>query len=272
MSSFAPFAARPLDAHGKDEALRLATGAGLHGVYLHNDLLADQGETIAFWGREGMVGCAWFGPRGNLVLVESVPLDPVRVAEAVQNSRWPWRIALGPRASVDALAQRLTSPPLVLRDQIYYGVAPGGAVHTNRGVAVRKAARGDRDRLMQAALELNHSDLNVDPARVDRRWLRDSVASRIDSGTSLVLGPVGGFHCKLDLGSVGPAGVVLEGVYTFPADRGRGHAGALVAAAANAAVEPIVCLHVSATNLPARRAYERAGMREQQSCRLLLCG
>lgn len=272
MSSFAPFAARPLDPHGRTEALALAARAGLHGVYLQNDLLAGQGETLAFWGREGMVGCAWFGPRGNLVLVEEEPLDPVRVAEAVQNSRWPWRIALGPRGAIDELSKRLSGPPLVLRDQVYYGAKAGTGAELEGMHEVRRASRLDRERLVQAALELNHSDLNVDPARVDRRWLKDSVVGRIASGTSLVLGPPGGFHCKLDLGSQGPAGVVLEGVYTFPPSRGRGFAAALVAAATRAATEPVVCLHVSATNAPARRAYERAGLAAAQQCRLLLCG
>lgn len=272
MSSFAPFAARPLDPHGRVEALALAARAGLHGVYLQNDLSAGQGETLAFWGRDGMVGCAWFGPRGNLVIVEEESLDPVRVAEAVQNSRWPWRIALGPKGAIDELGKRLSGPPLVLRDQVYYGALPGAAPDLDGVSEVRRAARLDRERLVQAALELNRSDLNVDPARVDRRWLRDSVIGRITSGTCLVLGPPGGFSAKLDLGSQGPAGLVLEGVFTFPEARGRGFAAALVAAATRDATEPIVCLHVSATNLPARRAYERAGLEPKQQCRLLLCG
>jgi GNAT superfamily N-acetyltransferase len=271
MSSFPPFAARPLDASLRSEALALAAEAGLHGVYLQNDLRAGLGETLALWGREGLLGCAWFGPRGNMVLVEREPLDPTLVADAVQLARWPWRIALGPKAPIDALATRLSGPPLVLRDQIYYGTEPQRVARLPAAVDSRRAVRADRDRLMAAALELNRSDLNVAPERVDRRWLRESVTARINDGTSLVIGPEGGFYCKLDLGSYGPAGVVLEGVYTFPAARGKGHAAALVSAAASAANGPVVCLHVSATNLPARRAYEHAGMEPRQSCRLLLC-
>ncbi|MEQ1631001.1 MAG: GNAT family N-acetyltransferase [Planctomycetota bacterium] len=271
MSSFPPFAPRPLDPSGQSEALAIAAEAGLHGVYLQNDLRAGQGETLALWGRDEMLGCAWFGPRGNMVLVERVPLDPVAVADAVHMARWPWRIALGPAASIDAISKRLSGPPLVLRDQVYYGAEPSGAPSLPAAESARPAVRSDRDRLMAAALELNRSDLNVAPERVDRRWLRESVTSRIVDGTSLVLGPPGGFSCKLDLGSRGPAGEVIEGVYTFPDARGKGHAAALVAAATSRSKGPIVCLHVSATNLPARRAYERAGLRPQQSCRLLLC-
>jgi predicted GNAT family acetyltransferase len=64
---------------------------------------------------------------------------------------------------------------------------------------------------------------------------------------------------------------VIEGVYTFPEARGKSHAGALVAAAALAYRGPMACLHVSTANVPARRAYERAGLQAERSCRLLLC-
>ncbi|MEC7724842.1 MAG: GNAT family N-acetyltransferase, partial [Planctomycetota bacterium] len=74
-----------------------------------------------------------------------------------------------------------------------------------------------------------------------------------------------------DLGSQGPAGDVLEGVYTFPEHRGRGYATSLVAGAMAANDTP-ASLHVAAHNAPARRAYEAAGMREAGTCRLLLLG
>lgn len=270
MSQFPPFHGRPVDEHGTDAAMALARAAGVHGVYLANALADGHGETVCLWGADELLGCLWFGPRGNLVILEQQPLDPARVASTVHAVRWPWRIALGPTATVDALRSVLTGPPLVHRDQIYYGCSPTEATPTT--AAVRAAVRADRDRLMAATLELNRDDLNVDPRRVDRRWLREMVASRIADGSSLVLGEPGAIDCKLDLGSRGAAGLVLEGVFTFPAARGRGLASGLVAAVAGAATEPLVCLHVSAHNAPARRAYERAGLRELGRCRLLLSG
>lgn len=270
MPAFPPFQHRPIDPAGRAEALALAASAGLHGVYMRNDLAVGVGEAIGLYGQEGLLGCLWFGPRGNLVVVEQQPLDPERVADAVQLARWPWRIALGPGPSLDALAQRLSGPPLVLRDQVYYGCAPSEAARLPGREDARAAVRADRDRLVDAGLDLNHRDLSIRPDRVDRRWMRDAAASRIADGTSLVVGPPGAFHSKLDLGSRGQAGLVIEGVYTFPELRGHGHAAALVAAAAASERGPVACLHVNAANVPARRAYERAGLLPERTCRLLL--
>ena len=271
MASFAPFQARPLVDADRAHALSLAQEVGLHGVYLRNDLSAGIGEAIGLHGQDDLLGCIWFGPRGNMVVIEREPLDPYRVAEAVESAQWPWRIALGPAAALNLLADRLPAPPLVLRDQVYYGCRPEDAQPLDGSLEVRPAQRGDRERLVDAALDLHHLDLNIRPDRVDRRWLREAVTARIADGTCLVLGPVGGFHSKLDLGSRGPAGLVIEGVYTFPEARGKSHAGALVAAAALAFRGSMACLHVSANNVPARRAYERAGLLQERSCRLLLC-
>ena len=135
---------------------------------------------------------------------------------------------------------------------------------------VRPAQRADRDRVCQATLLLIQSDLNIDPARVDRRWLRDSIDERIEDGSTRVLGPIGAPECKLDFGSDGPGGLMIEGVFTFPAARGRGLASALVATCIAEAASHRVCLHVGEHNRPARAAYERAGMVEVDRCRLLL--
>lgn len=261
-----------MDAHGEAEAIELARRAGAQGVYLANALAADQGEACCCYGRDALLGCIWFGPRGNLIVLEREPLEPLQVARAVQNCRWPWRIALGPAPAIDALAGLLTGAPLVHRDQIYYGCRPANAVAPAPEVRVRAAQRADRERLMAATLELNRADLNVDPQRVDRRWLRNMIDARIEEGSSMVLGDPGVFGCKLDFGSRGAAGLVVEGVFTFPEARGHGLASALVGAVTAAAVEDFVCLHVAADNAPARRAYERAGMRELSRCRLLLSG
>jgi predicted GNAT family acetyltransferase len=134
---------------------------------------------------------------------------------------------------------------------------------------VRTAQRADRDRLVQATLALNASDLNVDPMRVDRRWLRDTIDERIAEGSTHVIGPAGGVRCKLDIGSDGPGGSVIEGVFTFPAERGKGLATGLVATCLRT-LRGRVCLHVGKHNRTARAAYEAAGMREVGACRLLL--
>jgi len=134
---------------------------------------------------------------------------------------------------------------------------------------VRSAGPADRNGLIQASLQLNQADLNVDPARVDRRWLRDAIDERIAADATRVIGAPGAVRCKLDLGSVGPGGTVIEGVFTFPQFRGQGLATDLVATVLHEIRGPAI-LHVGRHNRPARAAYERAGMQEVGGCRLLL--
>lgn len=269
----APFGTRSLSADD-GSAERLATGAGAHGVYVKNALAAGEGEGFVAAREDVDRALCWFGPRGNLVVLAAADLaaDEARaLVDAIAVERRTWRIAMGPAAVVDELRTRIVGKPLVHRDQVYYG---GVAADGPRDVAaheVRPAERADRDRLVQATLMLNQADLNIDPAQVDRRWLRDTIDERTADGTTRLIGPLGSPSCKLDFGSSGPGGLVLEGVFTFPELRGRGLASALVAACLRQA-PGFVCLHVGSHNRPARAAYERAGLREVGQCRLLLLG
>ncbi|HEX5051444.1 MAG TPA: GNAT family N-acetyltransferase [Planctomycetota bacterium] len=260
---------------GDDASARaLAVAAGAHGAYVHNALVVGEGQGSVF--EHGGVdrGLVWFGPRGNLVVIADepdVPAIEVAMTDAVERARPAWRIAMGPSAIVNALRDRSVRTPLLLRDQVYYAGSAAAADAALVSADVRRAERADRDRLVQATLALNESDLRIEPARVDRRWLRESIEQRIAEGATWVIGPIGSPQCKLDHGSDGPAGLVLEGVFTFPEARGRGLAAALVATSLRRAPGQ-VCLHVGMHNAPARAAYERAGMAVAGRCRLLLFG
>lgn len=256
------------------EAQALAVAAGPHGVYVQNALAAGEGDGVVLDAGDESAGLVWFGPRGNVVVVAG-PQPSAGVARALATAvgefARPWRIVMGPAEVVDVLRDRLAAPPLAWRDQVYYTGRAATAVQERARSDVRVAQRDDRDRLVQATLLLNASDLNVDPARVDRRWLRDSIDERIVTGSTRVIGPAGGPLCKLDFGSDGPGGLVLEGVFTFPEHRGRGLAAGLVASCLLKAPGE-VSLHVGKHNRPARSAYERAGMTAAGGCRLLLIG
>lgn len=272
MSRFPPFHARPIDGASLPEAEHLALAAGAAGVYVANALAAGDGETLGIFGAEALLGLCWFGPRGNLLVLEQTAVDPQQLAAVIQRARWPWRIGLGPPAVLDALARLCAGTPLVHRSQIWYGCRPAEAASGFVRADVRLAAERDRDALMRATLQLNEVDLRVDPRRVDRRWLRDTIDARIRDGTCHVVDADGQVGCKLDLGSEGPAGTMIEGVFTFPAARGLGLATSLVATTTARAGAPFVCLHVAADNRVARAVYERAGMRALASCQLLLLG
>jgi GNAT superfamily N-acetyltransferase len=255
-----------------ERVLAMARGAGAHGVYVSNALAAGHGDGFVLAEPRHGDALVWVGPRGNVVAIVDEPVSaPVaaRLADEIAARGRPWRIAMGPAAVIDALRERLPVAPLTCRDQVYYEGDAASAAAPHVRDDVRAAQRADRDRLVQATLALNASDLNVDPMRVDRRWLRDTIDERIAEGATRVIGPPGGVCCKLDIGSEGPGGSVIEGVFTFPAERGKGLATGLVATCLRT-LRGRVCLHVGKHNRAARAAYEAAGMREVGACRLLL--
>ena len=257
--------------------MRLAAAAGVHGVYIQNvltDRAADRvsGEFLAFHGADALLGVAYFGPRGNLLVILGAALDPEAVAREILTSLWAWRIVLAPAAVVHALVARGRMRPLVNRQQVYYAVTAETLAREEVSGEVRLAEKRDLKALMEASLHLNETDLHVDRWRVDRDWLRRNTRERIRRGWTYVLGAVGEPVAKLDFGSAGPAGVVIEGVYTWPRVRSKGHASGLIAAVCCSVFDshPLVCLHVSADNDPARRAYEKCGMTEAGVCQLML--
>ena len=275
MSEKPAFRARPFLPVDLEAARELARASGLHGVYVANHLLGqdrDGAEVLALHGAERLLGLCLFGARGNLVVLQREPLDGARVAAAIREAQGSWRIVLGPSPVVRALARLEPQSPLVLRRQVYFSMRPQDApAHLLRDDA-RAALAADREGLMAASLELNRTDLKVDPRRVHRAWLKETVQRRIDDGSTQVIGAVGDVQCKLDLGSCGPLGLVIEGVFTRADCRGRGLAASLVATVAARAMGkvPVVLLHVAETNEIAQRAYRRAGMEQRDDCELML--
>ena len=277
MPSSAAFSARLLDPVFGSQAIALTQQIGVPGIYVQNHLLArpDLGgdaEILALHGQEDLLGLVYCGDRGNLIVLTHEGLDPEALASAVLDSGFRWRIVLGPHPVVEALRRRGATPPLVHRTQIYYRVEPGAVRLDRVRDDVRPAQRQDIQALVAATIDLNETDLGVEAWRVSKGWVKKNVKLRIRERTTLVIGPAGAPEAKLDIGSKGPAGLILEGVYTLSASRRQGHAAALVATVAHRAGEecPIVCLHVAADNHAARKAYENAGMREAGRCGLLL--
>jgi ribosomal protein S18 acetylase RimI-like enzyme len=282
------FRAATLEPHDVPDALAFAQRAGVQGVYVANglstasaaaggpELERDAREIVLLHGADALLGVVYFGTRGNLVALTEPGVSPEALGRVLFDGP-DWRIALGPEPALARVARRDVTPPIVFREQLYYAVEERQAVEALAGLPteVRPADRRDVDALVRAALDLNEADLHVAPWRVNRAWLRDSVRERVEEGRTFVVGPIGRPQVKLDLGSVGPAGAMIEGVYTFPAARGQGLAAALVARVASAEFErgrPLVCLHVDARNASARRAYEKAGLRVVDTCWLLLRG
>jgi predicted GNAT family acetyltransferase len=131
--------------------------------------------------------------------------------------------------------------------------------------AVRRADLSDLDVLMPACIamfteEVGTSPLGTDDGASYRARVRDLVLAgrsfaRIENGEVLF---------KAELGAVSSRACQVQGVWVNPACRnlGLGTAGmATVITEALRTVAPVVSLYVNDYNQPARRAYDRVGMR-----------
>jgi GNAT superfamily N-acetyltransferase len=259
---------------GRAEAARFALGAGASGIYVANALLCNEDGTEDLFvhrAAEGAVGAlVWVGSRGNLVALSQRSEPSAALGAEIAAMPLAWRIAIADAPFIAALLDGETRPPMVCREQVYYRADPTSV--DGPAPECRLAELADTDALCEAGLALNESDLSIPRDRVHRGWLRRTVRRRIRGGRTYVIGPLGAPRCKLDVGSRGPAGIVLEGVFTDSAWRGRGLASTLVrsviASLADAGV-PIV-LHVAETNVAARAAYARAGMQPVDHAGILL--
>ncbi len=225
-----------------------------------------QGGTLA--------AMCWHGGRANLMVIErpGSAIEPAGLAAALGTQGDPWRIALGPLPLLAGLASGAWGTTRILRTQIFCAAERTAQV-TAAARTMRLAERADLPWLVEAAIELNRTDLGLAPDEVAERWVREAARARLRAGATFVVGARGAPLAKLDLGSRGVAGAVIEGVFTAPRARGQGLAAGLVAAVCaeelRAGVRRVV-LHVDRDNGPARACYARAGMREVCESGLLL--
>ena len=130
---------------------------------------------------------------------------------------------------------------------------------------VRRVSVAELDLLMPACVamfteEVGTSPLGSDNGAAYRARVRDLVLAgrafaRIEGGTVLF---------KAELGAVSVRACQVQGVWVHPDHRSRGlgtSGTAAVVAEALRSVAPTVSLYVNDYNLPARRAYERVGLR-----------
>jgi len=182
---------------------------------------------FAFWGafagRE-LQAVLFVGGNGGLVVPcanapKEVGLLAEHVAKAVKA-----RSALGAKASVDALTRILFSPkPKQVWTQKLYSVSADDlGPFTNP--TLRLADTGDFVRVYPLALGWVREVLRRNPAVDDPNGFQARVMARIRAKRTYVLEVGSKIVFKVDVGSRSPHGAELEGLYTLPEERRRGHA------------------------------------------------
>jgi predicted GNAT family acetyltransferase len=203
----------------------------------------------------------------NLVPVGDAPAALAAFADRARRQGRRCSSIVGPAHAVAALWDRLEpywgparevrpSQPLLATSSP--PVVPGDPL-------VRRVSLAELDILMPACIamfteEVGTSPLGSDNGAAYRSRVRDLVLAgrafaRIEDGKVLF---------KAELGAVSVRACQIQGVWVDPDRRGEGHGTsgtAAVVAEALRSVAPTVSLYVNDYNLPARRAYERVGLR-----------
>lgn len=183
------------------------------------------------------------------------------------------RRAIGERAATDALWNGLAPGHMdtVLRhDQQLMMVTPQSTAALDLP-GMRPAELQEEDLVHDAAALMQAEELGIDPRRDEPGAFRAQVQDRLRSGRTWVLVHDGEIRFKADVALRNRRGAQIGGVWVPPKYRGRGLAtrGMCELVRRLLATCPVVTLHVHERNLPAVRAYRRAGFRDVLAFRLL---
>jgi len=177
----------------------------------------------------------------------------VEVMWAVLARRW------GPARAVRA-SQPLLSTQLV------------PAIQADR--QVRPVRPAELPRFLPAAVSMFTEELGISPIGADNgRGYQARVAELINAGRAFArFDARGEVEFKAEIGVLGTATAQIQGVWVRPDLRGRGIGTAAMAAVIRFALglAPSVSLYVNDYNIPARRMYDRLGMRQVSTLRTVL--
>ncbi|GAB3494112.1 GNAT family N-acetyltransferase [Nocardiopsis coralliicola] len=204
----------------------------------------------------------------NLVPIEAGP-DAVR--RFAEHARWRGRRCssiVGPVGAVTDLWERLGpvwGPARAVRaHQPVMELTADPAVRPDP--LVRRVGIGELDVLLPACVAMFTEEVGVPPDAGDGGALyRARVEELVRAGRAFARIEDGRVVFKAEVGAVASGVCQVQGVWTDPALRGRGHAAAGMAAVAELAraeIAPRVTLYVNDYNVPARAVYHRVGFRD----------
>jgi RimJ/RimL family protein N-acetyltransferase len=183
---------------------------------------------FAFHGRfdgQNLTAALFVGGEGGL-LVPSAS-DPAAIAEIAESlaSTVKLQASVGEKPAVDALMRILggNAKPRLSRVQRLFTVSADDlGPFTNP--TLRLAREEDVPRLMPLALGAVRELLERDPLAEDPAGYEARVMQRVRGRRTYVLEANGALVFKVDIGSRSQHGAELEGLYTVPSERHKGHA------------------------------------------------
>lgn len=174
------------------------------------------------------------------------------------------RSFVGPKTAVDALWARVRDwhpqPSIVRDEQPVYALARGALGEDVADVDVRHAREDEAELVAEHSGAMILGELGYDP-RANRAAFTGGVRRAIAQGAWWVWIVDGELRFQLNVGPRTAATAQLQGVWTPPAQRGRGYASLALAAVARRLLvtENSLSLYVNGFNAPAIALYERVG-------------
>jgi hypothetical protein len=204
----------------------------------------------------------------NLVPVQARPEALVAFADRAASQHRRCATIVGPSEAVGPLWQHLAphwpSPREVRWQQPHLQISSGPTVAPDP--SVRRTEASDLDALYPACVAMYTEEVGVSPEIGGGADLyRARVAQLVAKGWSFARIESGRVVFKAEVAAASPYACQVQGVYVDPARRGEGLAAAGMAAVVQLAlrdIAPVVSLYVNEHNVPARRAYERAGFEQ----------
>ena len=187
------------------------------------------------------------------------------------------QLLVGPRDAAAALHQALQDvlpPPRLLRaEQPVYTVDETTVRAPREAPApVRRAGPADLELLTAASAAMHREEVGFDPMDVDPWGFRLRMRTLVERGWAYVWTESDLLVFKAECAAVTPEAVQLQGVWTDPSRRGRGHGTAAIGTLSTHLLRESarVTLFVNDFNTRAIGVYERAGFRRDGTMRSYL--
>lgn len=273
---------KPLGSRHKDMAYKFLTAQGLRDIFLaskiHEGALtfpdgAGQGRFLGAFEGERLTGLLFVGSGGLVVFSADAPHVRRQFAEQAWKERARIRLIVGEWDSVSDFWGHLGASGLVARRdwrEVFCEV-DATTVSKEREPLLRLAEAADLTPLVDLSARAYREETGEDPlAAMGEGYIRH-VARNVEERRTFVLKDGGRLVFKADLSARCPAGAQIVGVFTETDRRGQGLARRCTGEIVHRLLEdlPAVCLFVREDNLPARRAYERAGFMPRMHYRRL---